>query len=102
MGGTKDPLYVINISAKQNMVTIGTKEDLYSSSLTAKKVSWCSILPPKKTIEATAKIRRQHKPEKAFIIPQEGSGKNAEFNISVAPYAGIWRTSLFIFISEIF
>ncbi|BAV58891.1 tRNA (5-methylaminomethyl-2-thiouridylate)-methyltransferase [Candidatus Endomicrobiellum trichonymphae] len=79
LGGTKDPLYVINISAKQNMVTIGTKEDLYSSSLTAKKVSWCSILPPKKTIEATAKIRRQHKPEKAFIIPQEDSSVKVEF-----------------------
>ncbi len=79
MGGTKDPLYVINISSRQNMVTLGTKEDLYSSSLTAEKISWCSIQPPKKTIEATAKIRRQHKPEKVFIIPQEGSSVKVEF-----------------------
>jgi tRNA-specific 2-thiouridylase len=42
-------------------------------------VSWCSILPPKRTIEATAKIRRQHKPEKAFIIPQENSSVKVEF-----------------------
>jgi tRNA-specific 2-thiouridylase len=78
-GGTTDPLYVINISAKQNIVTIGTKEDLYSSSLTAEKISWCSIPPPKKTIEAIAKIRRQHKPEKVFIIPQEDSSVKVEF-----------------------
>jgi tRNA-specific 2-thiouridylase len=79
LGGTKDPLYVINISAKQNMVMIGSKEDLYSSSLTAEKISWCSIPPPKKTIEAIAKIRQQHKPEKAFIIPQEDKSVKVEF-----------------------
>lgn len=68
-GGTKDPLYVINISAKQNVVVVGTKEDLYSSSLIAEKVSWGSITAPKESIETTVKIRQQHKPAQAVIIP---------------------------------
>jgi tRNA-specific 2-thiouridylase len=78
-GGTKQPLYVINISAKQNTVTVGKKEDLYSSSLTAEKVSWSSIPAPKEPFEATAKIRQQHKPAKAVIIPQETSKVKVEF-----------------------
>jgi tRNA-specific 2-thiouridylase len=68
-GGTKEPLYVINILAKQNVVIVGTKEDLYSSSLTARKVTWGSIPVPKKSIEASVKIRQQHSPAKAVITP---------------------------------
>ncbi|MDR3275302.1 MAG: tRNA 2-thiouridine(34) synthase MnmA [Endomicrobium sp.] len=78
-GGTKQPLYVINISAKQNTVTVGKKEDLYSSSLTAEKVYWTSIPAAKEPFEATAKIRQQHKPAKAVIIPQEASKVKVEF-----------------------
>jgi tRNA-specific 2-thiouridylase len=68
-GGTKDPLYVINILAKQNVVVVGTEEDLYSSSFIARKVTWGSIPAPKETIKASVKIRQQHKPAKAIITP---------------------------------
>jgi tRNA-specific 2-thiouridylase len=68
-GGTKDPLYVIYILAKQNVVVVGTKEDLYSSSLMARKVTWGSIPVPKESIEARVKIRQQHSPAKAVITP---------------------------------
>jgi tRNA-specific 2-thiouridylase len=66
-GGTKEPLYVINILTKQNVVVVGTKEDLYSSLLTARKVIWGSIPVPKGPIEASVKIRQQHTPAKAVI-----------------------------------
>ncbi|MDR1400794.1 MAG: tRNA 2-thiouridine(34) synthase MnmA [Endomicrobium sp.] len=69
-GGTNNPLYVIDILSKQNSVVVGSKEDLYSSSLTAEKTSWCSIPNPKDSIEATVKIRQQHKPAKATITPK--------------------------------
>jgi tRNA-specific 2-thiouridylase len=68
-GGTKEPLYVINILAKQNVVVVGTKEDLYSSLLMARKVTWGSIPVPKEPIEANVKIRQQHTPAKAVITP---------------------------------
>jgi tRNA-specific 2-thiouridylase len=78
-GGTKYPLYVTNILAKQNAVVVGTKEDLYSSSLMASKVSWGSIPAPKEPIEVTAKIRQQHKPAKAVVAAQTSDLVKVEF-----------------------
>ncbi|MDR1122772.1 MAG: tRNA 2-thiouridine(34) synthase MnmA [Endomicrobium sp.] len=78
-GGTKDPLYVINILAKQNIVIVGTKKDLYFSSLTTKKVTWASIPIPKKPIEASVKIRQQHMAAKAIITPIGNDGAKVEF-----------------------
>ncbi|MDR1940820.1 MAG: tRNA 2-thiouridine(34) synthase MnmA [Endomicrobium sp.] len=70
-GGSKEPLYVINILAKQNVIVVGSKDDLYSRELTAEKISWGSIKPPKEKIYVNAKIRQQHKPAKAEVIPIE-------------------------------
>ncbi|MDR3195921.1 MAG: tRNA 2-thiouridine(34) synthase MnmA [Endomicrobium sp.] len=78
-GGTKEPLYVINILGKQNVVVVGTKKDLYSASLTARKVTWSSIPMPKEPIEANVKIRRQHTPAKAIITPQGIDAAKVEF-----------------------
>jgi tRNA-specific 2-thiouridylase len=74
------PLYVINILAKQNIVMVGTKEELYSSFLMAEKVVWNSIPIPKNPIEATAKIRQQHKPAKAIIIPKSPTSVEVKFS----------------------
>ena len=60
-------------------MTVGTKENLYSSSFTAEKVLWNSIPVPKEPIEAVVKIRQQHKPAKALIIPQESFSAKIEF-----------------------
>jgi len=79
-GGTSNPLYVINISYKQNSVVVGSKEDLYSSSLSVEKISWCSIKNPKNSIEATVKIRQQHKPAKAIIIPKGTFSAKVKFS----------------------
>jgi len=68
-GGTTDPLYVINILAKENVIVVGVKEDLYSSSLTASKVSWGSIPAPKEPIEVNVKIRQQNTPAQATAKP---------------------------------
>ena len=45
----------------------------------AQKVSWGSITSPKESIEATAKIRQQHKPAKALIVPQKSASVTVEF-----------------------
>jgi tRNA-specific 2-thiouridylase len=78
-GGTKEPLYVIDILAKQNAIVVGTKEDLYSKILAITKVSWSSIPAPTQTIQATVKIRQQHKPAKANIIPINNISAKIEF-----------------------
>ncbi|MDR0956830.1 MAG: tRNA 2-thiouridine(34) synthase MnmA [Endomicrobium sp.] len=80
-GGTKKPLYVTNILAKQNVIVIGTKEDLYSSYTTLAKVLWCSIPAPKKPIKVKAKIRQQHKPAKAIVTPQKSDIAIVEFEV---------------------
>ncbi|MDR1195323.1 MAG: tRNA 2-thiouridine(34) synthase MnmA [Endomicrobium sp.] len=79
-GGTKEPLYVINILAKQNVIIVGSKEDLYSSSLIAEKVSWGSIIAPKTPIEVFAKIRQQHTAAKAAVIPHESEKTKVRVN----------------------
>ena len=68
-GGTENPLYVINILAKENVIVVGEQKDLYSSSLTASKVSWGSIPAPKEPIEVLAKIRQQNTPALATVKP---------------------------------
>ncbi|MDR3243661.1 MAG: tRNA 2-thiouridine(34) synthase MnmA [Elusimicrobiota bacterium] len=77
---SKEPVYVIKILAKQNLIMVGSKDDLYSKSLNAKQVSWCSILPPKKPIKVMAKIRQQHKPASAEIIIKENNTAQVNFD----------------------
>jgi tRNA-specific 2-thiouridylase len=78
-GGTKEPLYVTNILAKQNVIVVGAKENLYSKSLTVTKIAWGSISIPTQPIQATVKIRQQHKPAKATIIPLDNTSSKVEF-----------------------
>jgi tRNA-specific 2-thiouridylase len=80
LGGTKCPLYVIRISAKRNLIVVGPKEDLYSSSLTADKILWNSVTIPKNSIKASVKIRQQHKAADAIITYQGQGSAKIEFN----------------------
>ncbi|AKL97606.1 tRNA 2-thiouridine(34) synthase MnmA [Endomicrobium proavitum] len=78
-GGTKEPLYVINILAKQNVIVVGEQKDLYSSKLTAQKVLWNSIAAPKTEIDVMAKIRQQHAPAKAKVTALENNEAEVVF-----------------------
>jgi tRNA-specific 2-thiouridylase len=98
-GGTKEPLYVINILAKQNAVVVGTKEDLYSSLLMARKVTWGSIPMPKEPIEANVKIRQQHTPVKAVITligldEVKVEFKNPQMSITVGQSAVFYKDNV--------
>ncbi|MDR3048654.1 MAG: tRNA 2-thiouridine(34) synthase MnmA [Elusimicrobiota bacterium] len=64
---SKEPLYVINILAKKNAIVAGKKEDLYSDSLIARDISWCSIPPTQEPFKASVKIRQQSIPALATI-----------------------------------
>jgi len=67
ISGTKEPLYVIELLAKQNLVVVGPKADLYKDVLTAKDLSWPSGAPPSAKFRAKVKIRQMHPPAPAEI-----------------------------------
>ncbi|MCL2484823.1 MAG: tRNA 2-thiouridine(34) synthase MnmA [Endomicrobia bacterium] len=79
-GGTGDPLYVINILAKQNVIVLGSKDDLYSKSLIAEKVSWGSVTAPKESVKVMAKIRQQHAPSQAQVTVKEENSAEVIFD----------------------
>lgn len=73
ISGSKEPVYVTGIYAKENVVVVGTKEDLYSESLTAEEISWTLPSAPAMPLKVLAKIRQQHPPAPAEI---RADGKN--------------------------
>jgi len=79
-GGTKEPLYVVDILAKQNVIVVGNKEDLYSKKLTAKNISWGSVAKPASPVEVMAKIRQQHAPAKAKVSILENDEAEVVFD----------------------
>jgi tRNA-specific 2-thiouridylase len=62
-----NPLYVLNIDAAQNAVTVGSEYELYCERFTAERVNWVSIPAPSTEIRVTAKIRHRHEPAPAML-----------------------------------
>jgi len=65
----KEPLYVIGLNKKKNLVIVGRDEDTYSKSLTARNLNWISINRLTESMEVKAKIRYRHEPADAVIRP---------------------------------
>jgi len=63
------PYYVIDLDAATNTVRVGREQDLYCSELVAEKVNWLSVSPLRKPLRAQVRIRNQHQPAPAWIIP---------------------------------
>jgi tRNA-specific 2-thiouridylase len=51
------PFYVIRIEPDDNLVVLGTKEELYTQEAIAQKVNWITGTPPTKLSNINAKIR---------------------------------------------
>jgi len=66
-GGREEPFYVVDIDKKKNIITIGTREDVYTHSMQVSKVNWVSIQEPEKPFYARVKIRSQHPESLAYI-----------------------------------
>lgn len=54
------PLYVVNIDADANTVTVGPKASLERGDLTASRVNWIAGTPPPAGLRITAQIRHRH------------------------------------------
>ncbi len=62
----EEPLYVVKLDAKNNVVYVGTKEDLYSDSLSIKDVKFQYPFEVE-TFYAMVKIRYNMQAQKAFV-----------------------------------
>jgi len=63
------PLYVVEIDANANAVTVGPRAALDRYSLTASGVNWIAGMPPVAATRGTAQIRHRHKEAVATIDP---------------------------------
>jgi tRNA-uridine 2-sulfurtransferase len=64
-----EPYYVIRIEPETNAVRVGRSGDLLCENFTLAGVNWVSIACPDKPILCSVRIRNQHRPAPAEVIP---------------------------------
>ncbi|MDE2216444.1 MAG: tRNA 2-thiouridine(34) synthase MnmA [Planctomycetota bacterium] len=63
------PRYVVDINPQENIVMIGTDEELMEDKLVASSLNWISIDGLQSPLEVQAKIRYNHVPAPAVVYP---------------------------------
>lgn len=76
----RKPLYVIDKKIEENVLVVGTKEQLGKQELLAINVNWISGLPPKKDITCTTKIRYTAPEQKTVLTPLPGNQVRVVFD----------------------
>ncbi len=66
---TREPLYVTDIDADTNVITVGPKEDIYNDELVAAGFNWIAVDKPESEMEVKAKIRSSQEETEATLIP---------------------------------
>lgn len=74
------PLYVLGKNAQSNTLVVGTKDELGSSELTARDVSWVYGDAPTEPFRAEVKIRYSAKETEALVTPIEGNQVQVRFD----------------------
>jgi tRNA-uridine 2-sulfurtransferase len=64
-----EPLYVTSIDAKNNTLTVGTKEQIYSYEMVAGDLNWIAFDPPDRTFKVQARVRYRAQDVEAIITP---------------------------------
>jgi tRNA-specific 2-thiouridylase len=62
-------LYVVGIDAERSAITVGPREALERTALTAAGVNWIAGVPPAAGTRATAQIRYRHREAAVAITP---------------------------------
>src|ERR1051325_3122625 len=62
------PLYVLRIDADAGQVTVGSRDALEQTRLTASGVNWISIDAPDSPVRVSAQIRHRHKPASGSVV----------------------------------
>ena len=76
------PYYVVKIDAESNTVTLGTKEEVMHSKLSATGVNWLTD-KPNSAFQAKVKIRYNDRGASATVWPQD-NGVIVEFDEPVS------------------
>ena len=82
------PLYVVDIDAASQAVTVGPREALERRELTASHVNWIGGAAPADGTRVTAQIRHRHREAPAALSPLPGDRVRVTFNdpqTAVAP-----------------
>lgn len=66
-----EPYYVIDLDPESNTVRVGRSEDLFRTQCAVGAVNWLSIASPHENLRANVRIRNQHRPAPAWLIPDE-------------------------------
>jgi tRNA-specific 2-thiouridylase len=74
------PLYVVGIDAAEKTVTVGPKESLERTELTASGVNWISGTEPPRGARVTARIRHRHREAAASLEPLPGHRVRVTFD----------------------
>ena len=73
------PHYVIDIDPRENVVVLGTDDELWEEGLTATTLNWISIDGLQSPMEVQVKIRYNHTPAPAVIYPEGADTVRVEF-----------------------
>ena len=82
------PLYILEIDAAANTLTVGPRAALERTRLTASAVNWIAGAPPDPSCPVTARIRHRHPDAPARVEPVPGDRVAVTFNepqYAVAP-----------------
>jgi tRNA-specific 2-thiouridylase len=63
------PLYVVDINARTNTVTVGSRQDLEKTTAMVGQVNWIDGEPPRGPLRVTAQIRYKHDAAPATLTP---------------------------------
>jgi tRNA-specific 2-thiouridylase len=66
---SREPLYVTAIDAKNNIVTVGTREQIYSLEMVAGDLNWIAFDPPESPFKVQARVRYRGQDTEAIINP---------------------------------
>ncbi len=63
------PYYVLDLDPKTNTLWVGRAHELFTADAVVGHLNWVAIKPPTEPIRAMVRIRHQHRPAPARIIP---------------------------------
>ena len=75
------PLYVLRIDAETSTITVGPRQALEHSMLTASAVNWIALEPPAEWVSVTAQIRHRHRPAAARVRSLPGQRAELVFDV---------------------
>jgi len=76
---TGSPLYVIELRGDKKQVVVGGNDELYSRTMTVRKLNWIAVEELREARRVTVKIRNRHEPAAASIMP-EADAVRVEFD----------------------